>query len=177
MLRKIGIPSLPVTIAQRNLKDNLLGQYRGTPDEIADHLITPEEMKKLPEKIADPVAIIVDRRQVRGKWKIQESTIDILVEMEVNGKNVIVPIRLNGNAMQNGAQIDANVVASVHGNRDTLDRLDYALNNDSDENVMVFYVNKNKTTAVKTAVPLCLGDKLSFSGIRLPSRGAVSEAD
>ena len=148
VLRSIGIPSLPVTIAQRNLKDNLLGQYRGTPDEIADHLITPEEMKKLPEKIADPVAIIVDRRQVRGKWVIQESTIDILVEMEINGKQALVPIRLNGNARQNGTLIDANVVTSVHGNKDTVDRLDYALKNDSDENVMVFYVNKKKTTAV-----------------------------
>ena len=148
VLRSIGVPSLPVTIAQRNLKDNILGQYRGTPDEIADHLITPEEMKKLPEKIADPVAIIVDRRQVRGKWVIQESTIDILVEMEINGKQVLVPIRLNGNARQNGTLIDANVVTSVHGNKDTVDRLDYALKNDSDENVMVFYVNKKKTTAV-----------------------------
>ena len=148
VLKRIGITSLPITIAQRNMKDNLLGQYRGTPDEVADHLITPDEMKKLPEKIADPVAIIVDRREVRGKWTIQENTIDILVEMEINGKQALVPIRLNGNARQNGALIDANVVASVHGNKDAIDRLDYALRNDRDDNVLVFYVNKKKTTAV-----------------------------
>ena len=148
VLKKIGVTSLPITIAQRNMKDNLLGQYRGTPDEIADHLITPDEMKKLPDKIADPVAIIVDRREVRGNWTIQENTIDILVEMEINGKQALVPIRLNGNARQNGSLIDANVIASVHGNKDAVDRLDYALKNDSDDNVMVFYVNKKKTTAV-----------------------------
>ena len=148
VLKKIGVPSLPITIAQRNLKDNLLGQYRGSADEIADHLITPDELKDLPAKIADPVAIIVDRRQVRGKWTVQESTIDILVEMEINGKQALVPIRMNGNSVRNGVQIDANVIASIHGNRDTLDRLDYALRNDSDDNVMVFYANKKKTTAV-----------------------------
>ena len=138
VLRDIGIPALPITIAQKNLRENLLGQYKGTAEEIADHVISPEDMNKLPEKIADPVAIIVDRRQVRNKWSISESAVDVLVEMQINGKDAIVPVRISGNSVQQGAGIDSNVVSSIHGNRDALSRLKYAMDNDSPDSVHVF---------------------------------------
>lgn len=106
-----------------------MGQYKGTAEEIADHAISPEEMKKLPEKLADPVAIIVDRRKVRNKWSISESAVDVLVEMQINGKDTLVPIQISGNAKQNGDTIDAVSIASVHGNKDALQRLWYAVSN------------------------------------------------
>lgn len=147
VLLDIGVPALPVTIAQKNLRENLLGQYRGSAEEIADHAISAEDMKKLPEKLANPVAIIADRRLVRNKWVVSESAIDILVEMQINGKDTLVPIRITGNAMQQGTGIDANVVSSIHGNRDAISRLKYAMDNDSSENILVFYSQKDKTAA------------------------------
>lgn len=50
--------------------------------------------------------------------------------------------------MQHGTTIDALSISSVHGNRDAYDRLNYALSNDSDDQILAFYVNKNKATAV-----------------------------
>ncbi|MDD5954776.1 MAG: hypothetical protein PUD38_06190 [Firmicutes bacterium] len=143
VLLDIGVPALPVTIAQKNLRETLLGQYKGSPQEIADHLISPEDMKSIPEKIANPVAIIADRRLVRNKWTVSESTIDVLIEMKINGKNTLVPVQITGTAKQHGMTIDANAILSVHGNKDTMQRLWYAVTNDTDENIMVFFADKN----------------------------------
>ena len=163
VLRDIGIPALPITIAQKNLRENLLGQYKGTAEEIADHVISPEDMKKLPEKLANPVAIIVDRRRVRNKWTVSESAIDVLVEMNINGKDTLVPVQVSGNAKQNGDTIDAVSVSSIHGNKDVLQRLWYAVSNDTRENIQVFYANKIKTTAyLRTAgYPITSGPNIS----------------
>ncbi|MDD5955122.1 MAG: hypothetical protein PUD38_08005, partial [Firmicutes bacterium] len=163
VLLDIGVPSLPVTIAQKNLRETLLGQYKGTSQEIADHSISPEDMKSIPEKIANPVAIIADRRLVRNKWTVSESTIDVLIEIKINGKDTLVPVQITGTAKQHGMTIDANAISSVHGNKDTMQRLWYAVTNDTDENIMVFFVDKNKTTAyLRTAgYPITSGPNIS----------------
>lgn len=79
---------------------------------------------------------------------VSEHVVDVLVEMEINGKQTLVPIKIDGKGTQNGTAIDAFSIASVHGNKDAYDRLEYALTNDSDSEILAFYVNKNKATAV-----------------------------
>lgn len=148
VLRKVGFPSLPITIAQVNLKANINGQYKGTQSEILDHVVKSADFKKLPELLADPVAIIADRRLKNNKWTVSEHIVDVLVEMEINGKQTLVPIKIDGKGMQNGTTIDALSISSVHGNKDALDRLNYALQNDSTDQILAYYVNKNKASAV-----------------------------
>ena len=148
VLTGIGFPSLPITIAQVNLKANINGQYRGTPPEILDHLISSGDFKRLPELLADPVAIIADRRLQHNKWTVSEHVVDVLVEMEINGKQTLVPIKIDGKGMQHGATIDTLSISSIHGNRDAYDRLEYALTHDSNDQILAFYVDKNKATAV-----------------------------
>ena len=147
VLQKIGMPALPLTMSQKVLKENLLSVYRGTEEEKKDHAITETEMKKIPSLVAEPVAVIADRRLVRGEQRISQSTVDVIVEMQINGKETLVPIQISGNAVMHGRGIDANVIASVHGNRDTAERLLYAIENDGKENLLVFYANKEKTIA------------------------------
>lgn len=59
--------------------------------------------------------------------------------------------------------IYAIAILSVHGNKDTMQRLWYAVTNDTDENIMVFFADKNKTTAyLRTAgYPITSGPNIS----------------
>lgn len=148
VLVRIGFPRLPLTITQVNLKANLKGEYRGTQEEILDHIVSSDDFKRLPELISEPVAIIADRRLQNNKWTVSGHVVDVLVEMEINGKRTLVPLKVDGKGRQNDTTIDSISISSVHGNRDALDRLEYALNNDSDSNILAFFVDKNKATSV-----------------------------
>jgi len=158
VLRKIGMAGLPMTINQKHIGDALNGTYKGTPQEIQDHTFTVQELSSLPEKIADPIAVIYDKRV--GKANASESNVDVIVEMAVaSGKQVLVAVQINGNGRVNGIRIDTNKVATVHGNTDCLTRLVEAINENEKGNVAVFYINKDKTTKVlqRTGNPIPSG--------------------
>lgn len=99
------------------------------------------------EKLADPVAIIHDKRI--GKASASESNVDVIVEMTVaSGKTVLAAIQISGNGRINGIRIDTNKVSTVHGNTDSIARLVDAINEHQNGNVAVFYINNDKTTKV-----------------------------
>ena len=88
VLRKIGLAGIPLVINQQHVNAALNGNYRGTQQEILDHSFTISEFSKLPEKIADPVAVIQDKRT--GKAAASESVVDVIVEMTAkSGKQVL----------------------------------------------------------------------------------------
>ena len=147
VLKEIGLIGLPMTINQKHIGDALNGTYKGTPQEVLDHTFTPKELATLPEKIADPIAVIYDKRT--GKANASESTVDVIVEMTAaSGKQVLVAVQVGGNSHINGLRIDTNKVATVHGNTDCLTRLVDAINETEKGNVAVFYINNDKTTKV-----------------------------
>lgn len=158
ILQKIGLINVPMTINQKHVSDALNGTYSGTKQEVMDHTFTANEFATLPDKIADPVAIIHDKRT--GKAKPSESNIDVLVEMTVaSGKQVLAAIQVNGNGRVNGTRIDTNKVATVHGNTDSIARLIDAISDHQKGNVAVFYINNKKTTKVlqRTGNPIPSG--------------------
>ena len=142
VLRKIGFVSLPVTINQEHVGYALKGNYKGSGEEIKDHIIPKDELAKLPQKIADPVAIIQDKQL--WKDKASEHVVDVLVTMKINGKDVLVPIRVGGRTNLNNEPYDSNVLTTIHGDKDTVERLINAINEDSNDNYSLYYLNKEK---------------------------------
>ena len=65
-----------------------------------------------------------------------------------SGKQVVVPVSANSVGRIDGIRMDSIEVKSVHGNVDAIDRLVDAIDNDSDEHISLFYINKEKTTKV-----------------------------
>lgn len=146
VLRRIGLASLPMTINQRHVSDSLYGTYKGTQQEKLDHTFALQELATLPEKIADPIAIIHDKRDGKA---VSPSNVDVLVEMTAaSGKQVIAAVQVGGDGHINGLRIDANKVATVHGNKDSITRLIDAINANEAGEVAVFFMNKEKTTKV-----------------------------
>ncbi len=135
VLQDIGLPKLPVMIDQKHVSYSLEGIY---PNEKYrdQHIFDIDEFSKLPEKIANPIAIIADT-----------STGDLIVYVEMKNKGneqTIVPIRIESGVRFNGAMIDVQKAKTVHGRDTAIPELLSAIKNDTDSSVRLFYVNKKR---------------------------------
>ena len=138
ILNKIGISDLPMTISQSHVDYMLNGKEAGTND---DHIFNRDTIKKLPELIADPVAVIESR--TRG-----ESSVVVVIDAKSeNGKNAIAAIEINGHGILNGKNIDSNAVTSVYGKNNTLKLLKEAMEKENG----VFFIKKVEAQSLMDA--------------------------
>lgn len=144
ILLKIGLAKLPVTMDRKHVSYALEGTYPGSEERKLDHMMEKEDLANILAKISDPVAIIQDRQI----WQKKPSgySIDVLVDMEMNGKKTLIPINVNQSAYANKTEYDSNKITTVHGDEDTVRRLVNALNEHSEDNIAVFYINKEKAS-------------------------------
>ena len=111
LLKEIGFPSLPVVINQQHVGYALDGNYPD-PKYRAGHIFSEEELSKLPEKIADPVAITYDPRSTKQ--------FTVYVDMiNTEGDKIIVPFRIGANRNISNKNIQANALLTVFENEDS----------------------------------------------------------
>ena len=147
VLQKIGFPQIPMVIDKRHVAAALNGVYKGTQQEILDHSFTLEEFAMLPQKIADPVAVIQDKRT--GKKDASSSVVDVIVEMTAkSGKQVLCAVQVGSSGRISGIRMDTNKVATVHGNTDAIARIIDAIRENEKGNIAVYYMDNKKTTNV-----------------------------
>ena len=147
VLQKIGLPQIPMVIDKRHVAAALNGNYKGTQQEMLDHCFTLEEFAMLPQKIADPIAIIQDKRT--GKKDASSSVVDVIVEMTAkSGKQVLCAVQVGSSGRISGIRMDTNKVATVHGNTDAVARIIDAIRENEKGNIAVYYMNNKKTTNV-----------------------------
>ena len=106
---------------------------------------TPSEFAKLPEKLADPIAIIAD-----------PSKHDLVIYVEMTNKagdQTIVPFRVNAEASIGGNSINVQRAKSVFGDEDAEQQIVSAIVKDNAEHIRVYYVNEKKIpSGIKQAV-------------------------
>lgn len=113
-------------------------------------MVILSEFAKLPEKISDPIAIIADK---------DTNDILILVGMKnLFGKRIVVPFQIEGGIRFGGESLDVQRAKSVYGRSDAIDKLLTAIEEDSDENIQLFYLNKDKSQKVVSAADKYIGD-------------------
>lgn len=138
LYRKIGLGDLPMTINQTHV-DYVVN---GTKD--ADHYMGEAWLKKLPDMMENPVAII------RSESDPNNSVI-VILSTKINGKQIIAPVYVNGNSINNGLRIDSNNIATVFGKDNALNKLlTEALNIEASNNkaVGVYYWNKTEARSL-----------------------------
>lgn len=110
----IGFNALPVTLNQTHVDYAL----NGTKDE--DHVVSKTALKKLPEKIKEPIAII----QPQSK----PSRAVVFIEMiSKSKKNIVVPVEVDGYGKTNNLRIDSNALASLFGKNNAAKQLKDAI--------------------------------------------------
>lgn len=134
LYRQIGMGDLPMTINQTHV-DYIVN---GTKD--ADHFMGEAWLKKLPEMLKRPVAVI------RSDTDAENSVVVILAE-KINGKQIIAPVYVNGVSTNNSLRIDSNTVATVFGKGNALTKMltDALIDEASAGNTIgVYYWNKKE---------------------------------
>ena len=137
IFQRIGLNKLPMTINQTHVDYAI----NGTKD--YDHFLGEEGLKQLPEALKHPVAVI------SSKTKNGTSLVAIL-DIRQNGKQIVVPVVIDGFGTQNGIRIDGNALTSVYGKDFSISKVLYnALNDEANGKAFsVYYVDTNKAAAL-----------------------------
>lgn len=145
LLQDIGLPRLPVVINQKHVGYAIDDSYDGPEKYKAGHTFEIEEFAKLPEKLADPIAIIAD-----------PSKHDLVIYVEMTNKagaQTIVPFRVDTGGIIGGNNIHVQRAKSVFGDEDAERQIVSAIVKDNAEHIRVYYVNEKKIpSGIKQAV-------------------------
>lgn len=144
VFRKIGMIALPMTINTTHIDYAL----NGTKD--FDHHLGEALLKQLPEAIKKPVAIMASGTKAN-------SSLVAMLEIRHNGKQVVVPIVVDGFGRQNGIHIDSNSITSLYGKNYSISKvLHDAIAQEINGQFRLYYLDKNKATALlqKARVPM-----------------------
>ena len=140
----IGFNALPVTLNQTHVDYAL----NGTKD--ADHEISEADLKKLPEKIKEPIAIIQSQSN--------PSRAVVFIEMiSKSKKNIVVPVEVDGYGTTNSITIDSNALTSLFGKNNAPKQLKDAIDNTVNGKTKLFYWDKKRSLAL-----------LHLAGLQLP---------
>ena len=142
VMKEIGFEDLPMTIKQKYLQYAIQEkEYARKQKYIDDHKYDEEDFKRLPEKLAKPVAVI---------WDGNDDTVRIYINMKAkSGNNVIVPMIINQEKNLNGKPSRINHLKSVYGRIDAINELDAAIKHDSDSDIRLFYLDRDQYKQIK----------------------------
>ena len=149
LYRQIGLSDVPMTIDQTHL-DYMIN---GTKN--ADHHLGMALVRQLPELLEHPVAVIESATR-------PDDSVMAIVKGKVNGRQLVAAVRIGGNGVQNGAQIDSNHIVSAQGRGNAITKLlNDALQKELRGEVGVYYWNKEE------ALPLTVQSGVQFPGGRI----------
>ncbi len=133
--QSIGLNALPMTINTTHIDYAL----NGTKD--ADHHLGETILKQLPESIKEPIAVFVS--QTKGN-----SSVVALLNFEVNGKQTVAPIVIDGFGVQNSLVIDSNAITSIYGKGSAINQLYQAAQDEANGKFSLLYVNKKEADSL-----------------------------
>ena len=152
VFQKIGFNALPVSINTTHVDYALYG----TKD--ADHYLGEARLKQLPDSIKEPVAVFVSQTQ-------KNTSVVALLQFQVNGKQVVAPVVIDGSGHQNGIRIDSNAVTSVFGKGNAVSKLLVdAIADEMSGNFSLLYINKKEANSILQSAGLQLPGGLKYDG-------------
>lgn len=133
VFRKIGFHALPMTYTQDHLKDALVN---ADDDHLGETLI-----KRLPEALDDPIAII-DSDSHPGR-------IVAIVEIKGQTRNTIAALEIDGTGTMHGKIIDSNAILTAHSRDNAISKLLLdAVQSEHDGKGGIYYWQKNKAISL-----------------------------
>ncbi|MGM7746896.1 LPD38 domain-containing protein [Yersinia enterocolitica] len=152
-------PAVYQALGARNIELTMPASvvHKATDPSIRDHAVRIEDMKRLPELISDPVAVMRSATE-------KDALVSLVEAHDANGNPVIAAIHLNG---KGAGFAEVNKIASVYG-KDNRAALQKQLDND------LLYLDKEKAAKWLHATGLQLPGANTFSG---SSKNILSKQD
>lgn len=136
VLKGIGLNALPVTLNTTHVDYAL----NGTKD--FDHYLGKALLSQLPGAINKPVAIMTSGTK-------NGSSVVMMLEIRHNGKQIVVPMVVDGFGYQNGLRIDSNSLTSIYGKNNSISKvLRDAIDQEGTGQFRLYYLDQNKATAL-----------------------------
>lgn len=150
VFQKIGLTPLPMTYGTGHLKEVLNGTKK-------DHDFGIEVLKKVPEALESPVAIIASKTK-------PDSSIVAILDLSSRDKPLFAAVEIDGYGKLNGELIDSNAITSIHVRNNASSLLSNAIENDTSDSINLFYIDKEKATRL-----------LDGSGVQFPGATALPD--
>lgn len=150
VFQKIGLTPLPMTYGTGHLKEVLNGTKK-------DHDFGIEVLKKVPEALESPVAIIASKTK-------PDSSIVAILDLSSRDKPLFAAVVIDGYGKLNGELIDSNAITSIHVRNNASSLLSNAIENDTSDSINLFYIDKEKATRL-----------LDGSGVQFPGATALPD--
>lgn len=143
-------PAVYQALGARNIELTMPASvvHKATDPSVRDHAVRLEDMKRLPELISDPVAVMRSATE-------KDALVSLVEAHDANGNPVIAAIHLNG---KGAGFAEVNKIASVYG-KDNRAALQKQLDND------LLYLDKEKAAKWLHATGLQLPGANTFSGL------------
>ena len=116
--------------------------------------------KEIYKKISDPIAIIAAKSESKSdEQRFISHRVIVLVDLSVDGHQVIAPIIVDAQSNINGKRIDTNILATYFDKGNISNMLSEAVALENDNKVGFYYLDKKRAQSL-----------LMKSGLQLPSR-------
>ena len=127
---KIGLNPLPMTYGTGHLSDILKGN-------VQDHDFGEANLKQIPKALESPVAIFASSTR-------PDSSVVAILDLSYNNKPMFAAVEIDGTGKLNGENIDSNAITTLHTHQNAANMLNKALAKESNGDVSVYYLDKNK---------------------------------
>lgn len=166
ILQKIGLAPLPLAMTKNHIYSVAVSDTRAKSEgryhkNTNYHNLGFDTVKDIYNKISDPLMVIAHPDFAVKKNKSKDSThkVVVLVDLSVDGKQVIAPITVDYEGMYNNTHIDVNLVATYFDKDNINDYIKEAIALETMGKTGFFYLDKKRTQNI-----------FKKSGYQLPSR-------
>lgn len=148
ILQEIGCREIPMHMTQRHIRDCMKQK-----DHKGEHYhgLTIEEMKMIPEELANPAMVMVSLTR-------NDSIIAVMGQKQREGLPIIMSILTNGTAIYQLQPMDSNFITSVYGRKNFEDFLSRVIEADK-----MLYVNKERSQKLDLPLQKSYWDNLTPS--------------
>ncbi len=160
----IGLSKLPITIDQKHVysiakteaEAKADGRYKKGENY---HGLGGDAVKNILSQISKPIAIVAHPEFVTKSKRDSTHKVIAIVELTVDGRNIIAPIEIDAELAYKSSRIDANNIATYFDKKNIRDILKEAIALETQNETGIYFADKKRTEAL-----------LKQSGYQLPSR-------
>lgn len=104
---------------------------------VQDHDFGEANLKQIPKALESPVAIFASSTR-------PDSSVVAILDLSYNNKPMFAAVEIDGTGKLNGENIDSNAITTLHTRKNAANMLNKALAKESNGDVSVYYLDKNK---------------------------------
>ena len=137
VLRQVGLSDLPMTVDQKHMGYMVYGNGGK-----ANHMMPVDMVKRLPELLEDPVAVIESQTR-------PNDSVMVLIDATVNGDNVMAAVNIDSNGVVSGRTIDSNHMVSAQPRANAVSKLLLdAVQKENGNTIAVYYLDKKRGVSI-----------------------------